>query len=55
MSHKLLSSISDSYYLVSLVDNEFPKETCLFALVNDMLQLRSQPSDNVELVMWKMF
>ena len=41
-SHNLITSISNSYYLVSLVDNEFPKDTCLFTLVNEMLELQGQ-------------
>lgn len=38
-SHKVIEAIHDNYYLVNLVDNEFPKETCLWELVDKMLTL----------------
>nr|KAG5696213.1 hypothetical protein BaRGS_021698 [Batillaria attramentaria] len=36
-SRQLIKNIHDNYYLVNLVDNEFPKETCLWELVDRML------------------
>lgn len=38
-SRQLIQDIHDNYYLVNLVDNEFPKETCLWELVDRMLDL----------------
>ena len=35
----MIDGIHDSYYLVTLVDNEFPKETCLWEMVDRMLEL----------------
>lgn len=36
-SYKLLKGIHDSYYLVNLVDNDFPKDTCLWDLLKEIL------------------
>ncbi|KAK7094019.1 methylenetetrahydrofolate reductase (NADPH)-like [Littorina saxatilis] len=44
-SQQVINKIHDSYYLVNLVDNEFPKETCLWELVDQMLQLTSSSSE----------
>ena len=40
-SHQLLKHISDNYFLVNLVDNDFPKESGLFKIVNEMLKMRA--------------
>ncbi|XP_060062455.1 methylenetetrahydrofolate reductase (NADPH)-like [Ylistrum balloti] len=37
-SHNLLNHIHDNYYLVNLVDNEFPKDSCLWEIVEKMIQ-----------------
>jgi len=42
LSYRLLSYVSDNYYLVNLVDNEFPKECCLWTILEEMLILRQQ-------------
>ncbi|KAJ8319772.1 hypothetical protein KUTeg_001359 [Tegillarca granosa] len=38
-SRQILDKIHDTYYLVNLVDNEFPKESCLWEIVEKMLEL----------------
>lgn len=40
-SRKVLENIQNTYILVNLVDNDFPKETCLFSLLKTMLKLKS--------------
>lgn len=32
----------NNYYLVNLVDNDYPKECCLWKLLDDVFQLRAQ-------------
>ncbi|XP_076451648.1 methylenetetrahydrofolate reductase (NADPH)-like [Babylonia areolata] len=44
-SRQLINHIHDNYYLVNLVDNEFPKETCLWQLVDQMLELAASSSE----------
>jgi len=44
ISHQLIENIHNSYYLVNLVDNNFPSQTCLFELVNKMLSLKETTS-----------
>ncbi|CAG2106170.1 unnamed protein product, partial [Medioppia subpectinata] len=41
LSRRVLDDIHDNYYLVNLVDNEFPKECCLWQLLEDMFTIRS--------------
>jgi methylenetetrahydrofolate reductase (NADPH) len=41
-SRALLNEIYDNYYLVNLVDNQFPKECCLWQLLEDMFKIRDQ-------------
>ena len=36
-SRKVLEDISNNYYLVNLVDNDFPKGNCLWNVLDDML------------------
>ena len=36
-SRELLTGISESYYLINLVDNDFVKDTCLWELLSAML------------------
>lgn len=38
-SREVIDNIYRNYYLVNLVDNEYPKETCLWGLVDQMLEL----------------
>jgi len=43
-SYKIIENIHDTYYLVNLVDNNFPSQTCLFEIVNEMLALKKDSS-----------
>ena len=36
-SENLINYIHDSYFLVNLVDNDFPLDTCLWKIVDEML------------------
>jgi len=39
-SRKIIDGISESYYLVNLVDNDFPKGNCLWEVMEDMFARR---------------
>lgn len=39
-SRKIIEDISESYYLVNLVDNDFPKGNCLWEVMEDMFSRR---------------
>ena len=39
-SRDVLTRISETYYLVNLVDNDFPQESCLWDLLNAMFAQR---------------
>jgi methylenetetrahydrofolate reductase (NADPH) len=39
-SRKIVDGISESYYLVNLVDNDFPKGNCLWEVMEDMFSRR---------------
>lgn len=44
-SFKIIENIHKTYYLVNLVDNNFPlPQTCLFDIVNEMLSLKNSSS-----------
>ncbi|KAI1301827.1 Methylenetetrahydrofolate reductase [Halotydeus destructor] len=47
VSRQLLLDMADNYYLVNLVDNDFPKENCLWSILEEMLQLSKEltPAD----------
>ena len=36
-SRQIINNISDSYLLVNLVDNDFPKGNCIWDVIEDML------------------
>lgn len=36
-SRKIIENISNSYLLVNLVDNDYPKETCIWRLLDQIL------------------
>jgi len=40
-SRKVIDSINESYYLVNLVDNDFPKGNCLWEVMEDMFSRRN--------------
>lgn len=37
-----MDKVANTYLLVNLVDNDFPKENCIWALLNDMFELKSK-------------
>ena len=39
--------MADSYYLVNLVDNDYPKESCLWSLLEAMFNHRQEQLDDV--------
>jgi methylenetetrahydrofolate reductase (NADPH) len=41
-SRQLLQYIMDTYCLVNLVDNDFPKDSCLFDILHKTIELREQ-------------
>jgi len=41
-SREIIMNMTNNYCLVNLVDNDFPRPTCLFELVNQTLQLRKE-------------
>lgn len=45
-SRAIIQNIHDNYYLVNLVDHEFPKESCLWEIVDRMLGLAAEDSDD---------
>ena len=47
-SREVIHHIHDNYYLVNLVDNEFPKESCLWEIVNRMLELSVDENNDEE-------
>lgn len=47
-SRRTLEYIQNNYILVNLVDNDFPKETCLWAVLEDMLKLKADDKELYE-------
>ena len=39
-SQGVIQHILDNYYLVNLVDNDYPEESCLFDIIRKMLSLK---------------
>ncbi|XP_078498336.1 methylenetetrahydrofolate reductase (NADPH) isoform X2 [Lissotriton helveticus] len=44
-SRMIIQYIHDNYYLVNLVDNEFPLENCLWQVIDDMFEELNSPSE----------
>lgn len=42
-SRKVIQHIQDNYFLVNLVDNEFPLDNCLWQVVEDTFELLHGP------------
>ncbi|XP_048077722.1 methylenetetrahydrofolate reductase (NADPH) isoform X6 [Ursus arctos] len=47
-SRMIIQYIHDNYFLVNLVDNEFPLENCLWQVVEDTFELLNQPAPEGE-------
>lgn len=43
-SRMIIQYIHDNYYLVNLVDNDFPLENCLWQVVEDTFELLDSPT-----------
>ena len=57
-SRKVIEDIVNNYYLVNLVDNDFPQDTCLFDIVRKMLDqkdtfLCNAPAEDSKNVIFK--
>lgn len=39
----IIQYIHDNYFLVNLVDNDFPLDSCLWQVIEDMFQLLDAP------------
>ncbi|XP_023243844.1 methylenetetrahydrofolate reductase-like [Centruroides sculpturatus] len=46
-SRNLLNKISQTYYLVNLVDNDYPKGNCLWNILEDMFNLRAKTEKGI--------
>ncbi|XP_069097355.1 methylenetetrahydrofolate reductase (NADPH) isoform X2 [Pleurodeles waltl] len=44
-SRMIIQYIHDNYYLVNLVDNEFPLENCLWQVIEDMFEELNSPTE----------
>jgi methylenetetrahydrofolate reductase (NADPH) len=45
-SRKIIEQVANTYLLVNLVDNDFPKETCMWSLLNEMLNQKEKEDKN---------
>ena len=37
-SHAIIEQIANNYFLVNLVDNDYPKESCLWTVLESMFE-----------------
>ena len=47
-SRMIIQYIHDNYFLVNLVDNEFPLDNCLWQVVEDTFELLNRPGPEQE-------
>ncbi|XP_066547591.1 methylenetetrahydrofolate reductase (NADPH) [Amia ocellicauda] len=47
-SRMIIKYIHDNYYLVNLVDNDFPLDNCLWQVIDDMFELLDSPAEHPE-------
>lgn len=47
-SRMIIQYIHDNYFLVNLVDNEFPLDSCLWQVVEDTFELLNRPTPEKE-------
>uniref|UniRef100_W5MEH5 Methylenetetrahydrofolate reductase (NADPH) n=2 Tax=Lepisosteus oculatus TaxID=7918 RepID=W5MEH5_LEPOC len=45
-SRMIIQYIHDNYYLVNLVDNDFPLDSCLWQVIEDMFELLDSPAEH---------
>lgn len=41
----IIKYIHDNYFLVNLVDNDFPLDNCLWQVIDDMFELLDNPQE----------
>lgn len=46
-SRMIIKYIHDNYFLVNLVDNDFPLESCLWRVIDDMFELLDAPPETL--------
>lgn len=46
-SRMIIKYIHDNYFLVNLVDNDFPLENCLWQVIDDMFELLDAPPETL--------
>lgn len=44
-SRMIIQYIHDNYFLVNLVDNDFPLDNCLWQVIEDMCELLDSPAE----------
>ena len=47
-SREIISHIMHNYYLVNLVDNDFPKDTCIWDLLDTVLGERNRKEEKLQ-------
>lgn len=47
-SRMIIKYIHDNYFLVNLVDNDFPLENCLWQVIDDMFELLDTPPEALD-------
>lgn len=47
-SRMIIKYIHDNYFLVNLVDNDFPLENCLWQVIDDMFELLDAPPEPLD-------
>jgi methylenetetrahydrofolate reductase (NADPH) len=45
-SRKIIENIQNNYVLVNLVDNDYPRETCLWSILDNMFELKANEDVN---------
>jgi methylenetetrahydrofolate reductase (NADPH) len=45
-SRKIIDLVANTYLLVNLVDNDYPRENCLFKLLQEMVEMRQSSETN---------
>lgn len=54
-SRMIIKYIHDNYFLVNLVDNDFPLDNCLWQVIDDMFQLLDAPPEVLgPVVQWRL-
>ncbi|CAF3418989.1 unnamed protein product [Rotaria socialis] len=47
-SHAIIEKIANTYFLVNLVDNDYPQGSCLWTILDSMFEYQKLPKKNVE-------